>query len=201
MTSTRITAVTLLTGAALLVAGGGTALAQQGTGDRAAKCQERLAKLAEKRGTTVAELEAGAKARMTARIDRALAAGRITTEQAATLKQRVAQAQACAAPAALKAKVLKAKLAQGGMLRAAVKYLGLTPTELRKQLPGSSLAAIATAQGKSVDGLEAAMLAPAKARLAKAVASDRITQARADQALERLEALVERLVTFTFPSA
>ena len=44
------------------------------------------------------------------------------------------------------------------------------------------------------------MVAPAKARLAKAVANGRITQARADAALERLDTAAERLATKVFPT-
>ena len=62
---------------------------------------------------------------------------------------------------------------------------------------GQSLAQIAKAKGKSNDGLVAAMVAPAKNALAKAVSSGRLTQQRADQILARLtdrvEALVERV--------
>ncbi|HEY7346214.1 MAG TPA: hypothetical protein VH620_11665, partial [Gaiella sp.] len=60
-----------------------------------------------------------------------------------------------------------------------------------------SLAQIAKAKGKTTDGLVAAMVAPAKAALAKAVSSGKLTQGRADEILERLtdrvEALVERV--------
>src|SRR5262245_716509 len=46
---------------------------------------------------------------------------------------------------------------------AAAKYLGLTEAQLRAQLlSGKTLAQVATAQGKSVDGLKAAILADAK---------------------------------------
>ena len=67
--------------------------------------------------------------------------------------------------------------------------------ELRK---GQSLAQIARARGKSVDGLVAAMVAPVKERLAKAVASKRLTQQRADALLERITDRLERLVQRTF---
>lgn len=195
MSSIRITLAAVVAGAALFAAGSGSALASQSTGDRSGKCQERLAKFAEKRGTTVAELEARVKSRVNARIDAALAAGRISSEQAAKMKERVAKAQPCRAPA------VTARLAKGGMLRATTAYLGLTPAELRQQLPGTSLAAIAQKQGKTAAGLKAAMLAPAMAKLERAVASGRMSQARADQALERIQALVDRLVAFTFPTA
>jgi 3-hydroxyacyl-CoA dehydrogenase len=81
---------------------------------------------------------------------------------------------------------------------AAATYLGLSRKELRAELAkGQSLAQIAKAKGKSTDGLVAAMVAPAKAALAKAVSSGKLTQQRADAILARLtdrvEALVERV--------
>jgi predicted RNA-binding protein associated with RNAse of E/G family len=44
------------------------------------------------------------------------------------------------------------------------------------------------------------MLSPAKERLAKAVSAGSITQGQADRRLERLEQLVARLVSKTFPA-
>jgi hypothetical protein len=188
------TSIAALVGGAALLAGGGTALAAQGDGDRAMRCEARLAKIAEKRGVSVEQLKADVAARLNARIDAALAAGKISAERAAALKQRISQGVLC------KGGVVKVKLARHGALRAAARYLELSPQQLRAQLPGTSLAALAQKQGKSVDGLKAAMIAPAKTRLAKAVESGRITQARADQALERLAKLVDRLVAKTFPA-
>jgi hypothetical protein len=86
------------------------------------------------------------------------------------------------------------------MLAAAADYLGLTRAELRAQLPGMSLGALAARQGKGVAGLKMAMLAPAKARLARAVETGRITQVQASERLARLESLVDRLVAKTFPA-
>ena len=64
-------------------------------------------------------------------------------------------------------------------------------------MSGQSLAQIATSKGKSVDGLVAAIVAPAKARAAKAVANGRLTQQRADELIarltERAQALVQRV--------
>ena len=77
-------------------------------------------------------------------------------------------------------------------------FLGLDRKQLRDQLPGHSLAALAEKQGKSESDLEAAMLAPAKARLAKAVAGGKVTQARADAVLDRLEKLASRIATREF---
>lgn len=187
-------ALAALVGGVAILTGGGTALAAQGDGDRSARCEALLAKIAERRGVSVEQLQADIAARLNARVDAAVAAGKISAKRAAVLKERIAQGVLC------KGAVVKVKLARKGTLRAAAGYLELTPQQLRAQLPGTSLGALAQKQGKSVDGLKAAMLGPAKARLAKAVEAGRIPQARADQALERLAKLVDRLVVRTFPA-
>jgi hypothetical protein len=188
-------AVGALAGAAALLAGGGAALASGADGDRSARCEALLAKIAEVRGVSVEQLQADAKAKLKARVDAALAANLISPERAARLKERIAAGELCKHPRAL-----EARFARHGMLRAAAEYLGLSGEQLRAQLPGTSLAGLAAKQGKSVDGLKAAMLAPAKERLARAVAAGTVTRARADAVLEKLELLVDRLVERTFPA-
>ena len=86
------------------------------------------------------------------------------------------------------------------MLGAAARFLELDRKELRAQLPGTSLAALAAKQGKSVEALEQAMLAHAKSRLVKAVQTGRFSQARADRVLDSLERFVDRFVARTFPA-
>jgi hypothetical protein len=66
----------------------------------------------------------------------------------------------------------------------AASYLGLTQAQLFGQLlSGKSLAQIATARGKSVSGLEQAMLAVVKAKLDKLVTNKVITSAQEQQIL------------------
>lgn len=137
---------------------------------------------------------------LAARIDAAVDAGKLTPDQAAKLKERLEHARGLGTqirnglarhrPAFLPR--LHAHLHAHG---AAAKYLGLSPRELRAELrEGRSLAEIAAAQGKTVEGLVDAMLAHAKARLDKAVESGRLTRDRADRVLGRLSDAVERLV-------
>jgi len=184
-----------LAATATLVVGGGVALASSSDGNRTTRCEARVARIAERRGVTVDQLEASVKARLLVRIDAAEKAGRISAERAATLRERVSDSTPCGAPA--KARIA---FAARGMVRAAARFLGFDRAGLHAQLPGTSLAALADKQGKSVDALEAAMIAPAKARLAKAVASGRLTQVRADGLLDRLEQAADRLATHVFPA-
>lgn len=181
------------TGAVALLIGGGAAFAGQSADDKNARCEARLARVAEKHSVTVAQVEARVKERLTAKVDAALEAGRITPERAAMLKERIAEGILCQGAHAFRAKHRRHRL-----LAAAAEFLGLDRAELRAALPGTSLSALAEKQGKSVVALKAAMLAPVRAKLAKAVGTNRISQDRADMLLDRLEDRVDRLVARTF---
>jgi hypothetical protein len=145
------------------------------------------------------------RAALTARIDAAVVAGRLTPEQGAKLKARIANAKGLGLGIrkgfAQRQHAFAGRVAaRGKALGAAATYLGLSREALRAELAkGQSLAQVATAKGKTADGLVAAMLAPAKTALAKAVGSGKLTQGRADAILarltERLEALVQRVPT------
>ena len=75
------------------------------------------------------------------------------------------------------------------------KILGITPQELRTQLEaGKTLAQIAAAQGISKTDLVNKLVAAAKADLAAAVKSGRITQAQADKISANLQARITKHV-------
>jgi predicted XRE-type DNA-binding protein len=93
------------------------------------------------------------------------------------------------------------KLAFGIGTDAAAKYLGLSESALRSKLSsGQSLADVAKAQGKDVSGLEQAMTADAKARLDKAVADKKLTQAQADKMLSALKSRIDDVVNGKAPA-
>jgi polyhydroxyalkanoate synthesis regulator phasin len=153
-------------------------------------------------GITGDQLRTSFKAELNSRIDAAVAAGKLTPEQGAKLKERVANAKGLGIGArrafTQKHKALVARIVRVNRLHLAAKYLGMTPKEIRTaRQDGQSLAQIATSKGKSVDGLVAAIVAPAKARAAKAVSDGRLTQQRADELIarltERAQALVQRV--------
>lgn len=188
--------VVVVVGIVALLASAGAALAASaGQDEPAGRCDARLAKAAERRGISAEQLEARIEARRLARVDAALRAGRISPERADALRARISARELCP-----RAPLVRIALAHRPLLRAAAGYLDLRPGELRAQLPGTSLAALAQARGKSVEGLEAAMLAPAQAGLARAVATGRLAQARADRMLPRLERRIDRLVQRIFPA-
>ncbi len=79
-------------------------------------------------------------------------------------------------------------------------YLGLTSDQLRADLGnGQTLAQLATAQGKTVSGLESAILADVKTRLDTAVADGKLTAAEEATRLANLQAHVADLVNSTGP--
>ena len=186
-------AVGVFAASATLLVGGGAALAASADGGRGNVCEQRLAKIAENRGVSVEQLQADIKSRLLARIDAAAKAGRISSERAAQLRGRVSEGSLCGAR-----NHVGARIAARSLLRAAAAFLGLDREQLRAQLPGTSLAALAQKQGKSASALEAAMVAPAKARLAKAVADKKLSQDRANEILAKLEQGAERLANHVF---
>ena len=192
MRSTRTLAIALVSAAVLMVSGG---IAAAGNGASASqRCDALLAKIAEKRGMSVEQLQAALKARALARIDAAATAGRITADQAAKARATVEQGRLCKGlrhgPATHRAR---------GMLAAAAGYLGLSGDQLRAELRGgTSLGEVAVAKGKTVGGLKAAMLAPASAKLDQAVANGRISAQQRTTALARLGKLADRLIAKKF---
>jgi hypothetical protein len=83
----------------------------------------------------------------------------------------------------------------GGLLGAAVTYLGVDRATIVAGLKsGQSLAQIATAHGKTADGLVAALLAPAKLKLDAAVAAGRLTGDRETAILSRLQTALTTIV-------
>src|SRR5262245_13384094 len=114
-----------LAATATLVIGGGAALAAASDGSPASRCDARVARIAERRGITVDQLEANFKARLLARIDVAEQAGRITSERAASLRQRVSEGSLCGAVASA-----RVAFAARGLFRAAADFLGLDRAEL-----------------------------------------------------------------------
>lgn len=90
----------------------------------------------------------------------------------------------------------------GVILRSATTYLGLTKRELADRVrSGETLAQIATAQGKSVSGLELAIEAAIHGRLDRAVTAGKITSEREARILSRLPARLDKLVNSSHPGA
>ena len=89
----------------------------------------------------------------------------------------------------------------GGNLTAAASYLGVTVTALQSDVQaGKTLAQVAKAQGKSVDGLVSAMVDAQKKQFESAVSGGNLSAAQAQQIESFLKQRVTDMVNGTRPS-
>jgi hypothetical protein len=188
----------ILAAALLVVGGGGVAIAASSESSPGRLFLDSVAKHL---GVSSDELDDAIKAAAIERVDAALDEGRITQEQADELKERIESGEfppfgpsfgPMGGP--FEHGVVPFPLF-GERLDAAADYLDLTEAELREKLnDGQTLAEIAQAEDKSVDGLKHALVDAAKVKLDQLVDDGDLTQAQADAMLERLREHVDELV-------
>jgi DNA-binding phage protein len=87
-----------------------------------------------------------------------------------------------------------------GQLTVAANYLGLSEGNLVDALRTKTLAQVARDQGKTVDGLKAALRAAKKADLDAAVTDGRITQAQENALLQRFDSQIGDIVNGVSPA-
>lgn len=180
------------TAAVAALVGGGAAIAA----DRLSPKQESdaiIADAAKQLGVDPSKLDAALKKALENRVDAAVAAGLITKPQGAELKASIAAGDVPLVGAGPG----PGRHVHGHFvdLAEAASYLGVTETALRTDLSnGSTLAEIATAKSKSVDGLKAALVTAAKADLAQAAKDGRLSAAQQAEILADLPARIADLV-------
>jgi polyhydroxyalkanoate synthesis regulator phasin len=186
--------------AGLAVAGGGVAYAATQLGSPQQENQAVLNDAARQLGVEPSALSAALKKALENRVDEAVAAGRLTKAQGNELKQRIESGDVpLFGGPGLGPRSIHHAGAFGG-LDAAASYLGLTEAQLRTQLEsGKSLADVAKAQGKTVDGLVQAFVDAAKKRIDAAVTAGRLTQTQADSILADLKSRVTDFVNGAAP--
>lgn len=194
----KIRIAAALAGALALLAVAGVAVAASGVFDPKAERESFLNDVASNLGVERSKLDSAIKEASIARVDAALAAGRITQAQADEMKKRIEAGEApfFGGPG------MGGHHGHHGMhsLAAAAAYLGLTEAELKAQLEsGKSLADVAKAEGKSVDGLEKALIADVTAKLDQAVKDGKITEAQRDEMLARFKENVDNFVNGVHP--
>ena len=166
--------------AVLALAGGGAAVAATQLSPKA-ESDAVVADAAKQLGVSSSELKSALTTALEDRIDAAVKDGRLTQAQADELKQRLESGDV----------PLVGGLGGGGIhmhgfphLGAAATYLGVSESDLQTQLEGGkTLADVAKAEGKTVDGLVSALVADEKKELDQAVKDGQITQAQADEML------------------
>jgi ribosomal protein S20 len=193
----------LVIGIAALVAAGGAggayAASQSGSNPR----QAFLNDVARRLNVPPSKLQAALRGALLDRLDAAVKAGRLTQAEADRLKKRIESGR-------LPFFGPRGRFGPGerfigprhGPISTAARYLGLTDRQLLMDLAGGkTLAQIARAQGKSVSGLEQALLAAAKTRLDRLVTAGLITKDQEQRHLRRLKALVHRGLPRFHPGA
>jgi hypothetical protein len=180
--------------------GAGAAVAAQKLVSPKQESQAIINDAASRLGVQPSALSDALKAAFKARIDAAVADGRLTKDRGDKLKARIDSGDV--------------PFFGGGFgrgphhghglfirLDAAATYLGVSKADLRASLrDGKTLAQVAKDKDKSVDGLVAAMVTAAKNRLAEAVAAGKLTDAQRDAIEQTLEQRTRDLVNAAPPA-
>ena len=186
--------------AALAVGGAGAGIAATRLGNSpGAESKAVISDAAKQLGVEPTKLSNALKKAMADRIDAAVADGRITKAEGDALKQRI---EANGFPLVVPPFLGHGHFGDHGLhnLSAAASYLGLSESQLRSRLEsGKTLAQVAKDQGKSVDGLVAALKADLKQKLDRAVAGGRLTKAQENQILSEADQHLTNLVNGKFP--
>jgi len=161
---------------------------------------------ADRLGVEPSELEDALRDALKARVDTALEEGRLTEEHGVELKTRIDSGEmpflrGLGKPGPGRFGHFH-HFARFPAVRVAADYLGLEEEELRERLrDGDTLAEVAKAEGKAVDGLVDALVADAEKRLDDAVAAGKLTRAQADELADRLDERMTDLVNGELPGA
>jgi lambda repressor-like predicted transcriptional regulator len=194
----------LVTGAAALTValGGGAALGASGSANPAS---DFLGDVADRLGISQDKLEGAIEDASIARIDAAVAAGKISPEEGDALKERVRSGDLAPILPGLRAPrrefgpdprlMWPAPLPGTDLLDAAMDYLGIDHGDLREAFrDGKSLADVAREKGRSVDGLKEALRDAIRERADQAVDDGLLTKARSDRLVQKFSSVVDELV-------
>jgi polyhydroxyalkanoate synthesis regulator phasin len=167
--------------AVLAVAVTGGAIAATKADDRKAESQAVVNDAAKQLGVQPNELSAALKTALAKRVDAAVKAGTITKAEGDAMKARINTGDFPLFGGGHRGDH-KGGLRIHHSLDAAASYLGLTEAQLKAQVSsGKTLAQVAKAQSKSVDGLVDALVKDANAKIDQAVKDGKLTKDQADE--------------------
>ena len=192
-------------GAAVLAAcavAGGAYAATSGTSPK----QTFLNDVAKRLHVSPQQLKTAFQGALQDQLNAAVKAGRLTQAQANAIEKRIREGRLPAlpffrrgllplGPGLIPLGPLRGAGIPGGPLATAARYIGVTPAQLFDQLgSGKSLAQIATAHGKTVSGLENAIVSAERSRLDLARQRGLITSSQEQQLLSRLQTKIAVVV-------
>jgi hypothetical protein len=189
----------------LVVGAGGAIAASNGSATRG---DGFLARVASHLGISTEKLEDATKAAAIDQVNADLKAGRITKAEADALKEQIEKGDVPFfyggpkrfGPPGPDKFEYRAPFGEHDPLSAAADYLGLTVPQLMQRLAnGQTMAEIAKAKDKSVDGLEDAILEGVKKDLDEAVDDGYLTKAQAEEKLDAFKSKLDDVVNGTFP--
>ena len=190
----RKTKIVVGAAALLSAAGVGAAVAASKDSSPSSESKAVIDDAAKQLGISSSKLSDALKKALNDRVDAAVAAGRITKAEGDALKQRIASSDF---PLVGGPQRGFGHFGFGG-LEAAAGYIGITEAQLRTELEGGkSLAQVATAHGKSVDGLVNTLFADAKSKLDDAVSAGRLTTSQETEMLNGLKDRITNKVNST----
>lgn len=187
--------IAIVAASALAALGGGVAYGAASGNDPQ---EELLSDAAQRLNVSPDELRSALEGAFGDQLDDAVREGKLTQQQADRMKQAIRRhglpLGGPGGPGGPERHVfLTGPIGPG--IEAAADYLGLTDAQLRERLhDGRTLAQVARAEGKSVDGLEQAIVDAAEADLDRAIADGDLTDAERDEMLEHLRDHVDDLV-------
>jgi polyhydroxyalkanoate synthesis regulator phasin len=174
---------------AAVAVGGAVTSAQDGDGPVGTF----LSRVAEKLGISEDTLKGAMQETSVEMLDEAVAEGRLTQEQADQLKERAGED-------GLPFPFGDPQRGPGGpsvIPEAAAQALGITLDQLMEKLTDAkTLAAVAEAQGISVEDFQAALLTQVKAQLDALVADGKLTQEQADSMMQNTKDNIDKIVNF-----
>jgi hypothetical protein len=178
------------------VLGGGVAIAATQVWSPKEESEAVIDDAAKQLGVEPSELSDALKQALKNRVDDAVEDGRLTEEQGEALKTRIDSTEVPLPFGVFPLPHLElGHIGPFGSLETAASYLGLSETELRSRLAnGRTLAEIAKAEGKTVDGLVQALLDNAEKKLDAAVAAGKLTAKQADDIREGWKERITDLV-------
>ena len=186
--------------AVIAVAGGGAAIAATQLDSPSAKSSRIVADAAGQLGVTPTKLTDALKTAYENEIAAELKAGQITQAKADALKAQIEAGNVPLAGALSDGRGMHDGMGMrggfghggpGGHLTATATYLGVKEADLLTQLQGGkSLADVAKTEGKTVDGLVAALVDSEKTELDAAVKAGNLTQTQEDQITANLKTRV-----------
>jgi hypothetical protein len=177
------------------VAGGGGAIAATQLDSPSADSQAIINDAANQLGVQPSALSNALKKALENRVDAAVADGRLTKDQGDALKQRIESGDFPLLGGVPFGSGHFGHFAPFVALDTAASYLGLTEAQLRTQLNnGKTLAQVAQAQNKSVDGLVNALVDGATKKLDSAVSAGRLTKSQEQSILADLKTRVTSAV-------